>query len=112
MTSDTNHVVYVKMSGPHSLKPNPNDKFLRNYSWQFYFLRNFHGIFNSLSEFLLVICWEEIAEDIFFISYSVLMPDLLDLMSTEPTLYLLNYGDFNLRKHNNMGPNNTISISN
>ena len=72
----------------------------------------FHGIFNSLSEFLTVICWEEIVEDLFFISYIALMPDLPDFIPTKPTHYLLNYGDFNLRKHNNMGPNNMISISN
>ena len=40
------------------------------------------------------------------------MPDLPDFIPTKPTHYLLNYGDFNLRKHNNMGPNNMISISN
>ena len=38
--------------GSYSLKLTPNYGFLRNFSWQFYLL----------SEFLIAICWEEIAE--------------------------------------------------
>ena len=40
-----------------------------------FFLRNFFLAFLLFSEFLLKICWEEIAEEIFF-SYFVLMADL------------------------------------
>ena len=53
-------ILYVS-GGNYSLTSLPNDRFLRNFSQQFYFL---------LSEFLPEICWEEIAEQIFFhISY-------------------------------------------
>ena len=41
----------------YSLTSTPNDRFLRNFSWQFYLL----------SEFFPEICWEEVAEEIFFI---------------------------------------------
>ena len=50
-------VLILYMSGgTYSLKSTPNDRFLRNFSWQFYLL----------SEFLPEICWEEVAEEIFF----------------------------------------------
>ena len=49
-------ILYIS-GGTYSLKSTPNDWFfLRNFSWQFYLL----------SEFLPEICWEEIAEEIFF----------------------------------------------
>ena len=47
------HTTYVT----YSLKSTPNDRFLRNFSWQFYLLL----------EFLPEICWEEIAEEILFV---------------------------------------------
>ena len=49
-----------------------------------------HGSFNLLSEFLAEICWEEIAEEIFF-SYFVLMSDLGYDMSIKPTHHLHTY---------------------
>ena len=45
------------MSGDsYSFNSIPNDRFLRNFSWQFYLL----------TEFFPQICWEEIAEEILF----------------------------------------------
>ena len=59
----------------------PNDKFF----FFFFFEILFYGKF-----YLLL---EEIAEDIYFFSYSVLMSDL-GFTSNKPTQYLLGYGDF------------------
>ena len=52
---------YGLASHTYSLMSTPNDIFfLRSFSWQFYFL----------SEFLPEICWEEIANEIFFFHIS------------------------------------------
>ena len=65
-------ILYIS-GGAYSLKSTLNADFLRNFSWQFYLL----------SEFLPEICWEEIAEEIFF-SYFVFMSGL----ELEPWLYV------------------------
>ena len=46
----------------YNLKSTPSDRFLNNFSWQF---------FDLLSEFLLVISWEEVDEEIFYIFHFV-----------------------------------------
>ena len=56
----------------------------------------FHGTITYSQSFWPYICWEEIAEEIFF-SYFVLMSDL----GYEPGLYLLDYGDFSCKKKKN-----------
>ena len=49
-------ITYVHMSGgTYSLKLTPNNRFLRNFSWQFY-----------LRDFLPEICWEAASEEILF----------------------------------------------
>ena len=58
----------------YSLKSTPNDRFLE---------KLFMAAFNLLSGFLPEICWEEIAEEIYF-SYSVLMSGL----GLEPWFYV------------------------
>ena len=50
-------ILYI-IGGTYSLKSTPNDKFLRNFSWQF----------ELLSEFFPEICWEEIAWTLAFTS--------------------------------------------
>ena len=61
---------------------------MRNFSWQFYLP----------TEFLLEICWEEIAEEIFFrISFWCLAWDPNPgFSSNKPTHYLLDLGVFNV----------------
>ena len=50
-------VLILYMSGgTYSLKSTPDDRFLRSFSLQFYLF----------AEFLAEICWEEVAEEIFF----------------------------------------------
>ena len=84
-------VIFLYISGAiYSLKSIPNDKFL---------LRNFSRQFYLLPEFLLEICWEEIAEKILF-RISVLISGLWGsnpgFSSNKPTHYLLDHGDFHL----------------
>ena len=59
----------LQVSGEaYSLKSTPNDKFLRNFFMPGFYL---------LSEFLPEICWEEMAEEIFFhISFWCLTCDM------------------------------------
>ena len=61
LASHTTHVVcvnFIRECGTYSLTSTPNDRF---------FEKLFHGSFYLLSEFLPEICWEKVAEEIFFI---------------------------------------------
>ena len=90
LASHTTHIVCVLIlymnGGTYSLKSIRNYRFLRNFSWQF----------NLLSAFLPEICWELVAEEIFFhISIWHLTKGLnLGLTSNKPAHYLLDYRDF------------------
>ena len=60
------------------------------------FKKLFHGRFISLSEFLPEICWDEVAEEIFFIFnfWCLACGSNPGFMSNKPTHYLLDYVDF------------------
>ena len=109
-------ILYVS-GGTYSLKSTPNDRFLRNFSWQFYFtptvfarnlLRVSHrrNIFHiSWQVYLLLnlftgICWEIIAVGIFlFFSYFGFDAFSWDMnpgfMSNKPTLLFFLIGHSN-----------------
>ena len=59
-------ILYVS-GRTYSLTSTLNDRFWETFLWQV----------NLLSEFLSEICWDEIAEEIVFFPYFVLMPDLV-----------------------------------
>ena len=60
-------VLILYMSGgTYNLKSIPNNRFLTNFSWQFYLL----------SEFLPEICWEEVAEVDVWASYIIHILDV------------------------------------
>ena len=79
-------ILYIS-GGPYSLKSTLNDRFLRNFSWQFYYR----------SEFLPEICWEEEnrRRNTFRILFWCLAWDSNPaFLSNKPTHYLLDHGDF------------------
>ena len=66
-------VNFITVQGTYSLNSFPNDKFLRNLSWQFYLL----------SQFLPDICWERKSPKKYFL-YFILMSGL----GLEPWLFV------------------------
>ena len=79
-------ILYVS-GGTYSLTSAPNDRF---------YLETFYGNFYFLSEFLPEICWEEIAEEIFFIIIFDDWPGIRTqaFASNKPTHYVLDHADF------------------
>ena len=84
LASHITHVVcvnFIRDRRTYSLTSTPNYKFLRNF---------FHGSFILLSELLSKICWEEAAEEIFFLFQFLKTnlgyePRLLSLISRHTT---------------------------
>ena len=67
----------------------PDDRFLRNLSWQFYF--------NTQSLLLVICCWEEVAERHIFChisSWCLILDTNSGFTYNKPTHYFLDYGDF------------------
>ena len=60
LASHSTHVVCINFIHEYSLTSTPNDKFLRNLFWQFYF---------NLRVFARNLLREEIAEDIYFFKF-------------------------------------------
>ena len=72
-----------------------------NSAWQI-FEKLFHDSFYLLSEFLLEICWEEIAEEIlfvFFFFWCLAWDSNPGFTYNKRTHYLLDYGDFEHLKY-------------
>ena len=91
LVSQTTYVVYV--GSLHFNVDSEQQIYLKNFSWQIHLV----------SEFLPEICWEEIADEIFFhISFWCLTWDTnLGFTSNKPIHYLLDHGD--LENHVNQG---------
>ena len=79
-------IILQVSGGTYSFKSTPNDRFLRNFPWQFYLL----------SVFLAEFRWEEIAKEIIFrILFCCLTWGLTrSLTSNKPIHYLLDYDDY------------------
>ena len=87
-------ILYMS-GGLYYLNSTPNDRFLRIFSWQFYLL----------SEILPEICWEEIAEEIyFFFLYFIFndWPGIRTQASNKPAHYIPDHSDFNIRNSRNL----------
>ena len=83
-------ILYVS-GGTFSIKSIPNARLLRNFSWQ-----------AILSEFLPEICWEIMAEEIYFFhtsSWCLIWDTNPSFKSNNEKQYLLEYDDFNSLCH-------------